>query len=338
MVMRLIFVVLISLMFFANDGPVYYVDTASGNDSNPGTLFAPWKTIQRAAYTAEGGSIVHVRSGVYDERVFLTISGSPGALVTFQADGTVVTKGFTIYADYVRVIGFEITNPTISFTDGTGIFVQGRLNEILNNYIHDLLFAEGIWLYGGPTHDSPSTGYNTVAGNRIVRARMSGILIEGTGNYIDSNDISHTIQNPPGAPPRAGADADGMRFFGHGHLVRRNSIHDIWLSDIGNMDPHIDCFQTWGPASDITFEQNRCLNSNDVMQGWMISMLSPDAPISNIMIRNNVMKAFRIANVRGASGVTIVNNSFKSELFYTGPSVYGIELHSSPNPVVPSNV
>ena len=50
------------------------------------------------------------------------------------------------------------------------------------------------------------------------------------------------------------------------------------------------------------------------------------------------MKAFRIANVWGASGVTIVNNSFKSELFYTGPSAYGIELHSSPNAVVQNNL
>src|SRR2546427_1311807 len=98
--MRFIFIVMIPLMFFIGNGPVYYVDAASGDDSNPGTLSAPWKTIQRAAYTAQGGSVVDVKSGVYNERVFLTISGSPGAPVTFQADGTVVTRGFTIYADY----------------------------------------------------------------------------------------------------------------------------------------------------------------------------------------------------------------------------------------------
>src|SRR5207244_821824 len=32
------------------------------------------------------------------------------------------------------------------------------------------------------------------------------------------------------------------------------------------------------------------------------------------------------------------NNTFKSELFYTGPSAYGIELHSSPNSVVENNL
>ena len=65
-------------------------------------------------------------------------------------------------------------------------------------------------------------------------------------------------------------DADGIRFFGSGLIIRRNRIYDITLNDPENIGLHIDCFQTWGPAYQITFEQNFCENLNDGMQEFMI--------------------------------------------------------------------
>jgi len=41
-----------------------YVAT-TGSDTNPGTLAAPWKTVQKAANTALPGQTVCVRGGVY---------------------------------------------------------------------------------------------------------------------------------------------------------------------------------------------------------------------------------------------------------------------------------
>ncbi|MGO4372568.1 DUF1565 domain-containing protein, partial [Paenibacillus sp. MCAF20] len=49
-------------------GKAYYV-APTGSDSNPGTLNAPWKTIQKAANTLVAGEIVYVRGGVYKEFV-----------------------------------------------------------------------------------------------------------------------------------------------------------------------------------------------------------------------------------------------------------------------------
>ena len=42
----------------------YYVAT-TGSDANPGTVSAPWKTIQKAANTAPAGSVVTIRGGSY---------------------------------------------------------------------------------------------------------------------------------------------------------------------------------------------------------------------------------------------------------------------------------
>src|SRR6267378_2041410 len=102
-------VLLFSLSIVAATVPIpesrtYFVDASNGNDFNPGTSSAPWKTIQKAADTIAAGSVAHVRTGTYNERVIVTRSGSHRAFVTFEAQGNVVMQGFTIYADYVRVI------------------------------------------------------------------------------------------------------------------------------------------------------------------------------------------------------------------------------------------
>src|SRR5207253_8877140 len=103
-----------ALTLTSGESGSYFIDALDGNDFNPGTSSAPWKTIQKAADTIAAGSVAHVRAGTYDERVIVTKSGSRGAFITFHAQGTVVMQGFTIYADYVRVIGFEITNSNIT--------------------------------------------------------------------------------------------------------------------------------------------------------------------------------------------------------------------------------
>src|SRR5437867_1390181 len=89
----------------------YYV-APTGNDSNSGSSGSPWQTIQHAANYSSltAGDTVTVQAGTYNERVSVTRSGSSGNLITFQAQGTVVTQGFNIQANYVKVDGFEMAN------------------------------------------------------------------------------------------------------------------------------------------------------------------------------------------------------------------------------------
>ena len=62
----------------------YYVST-QGADGNPGTLSAPFRTIQRGATAAEPGDTVVVRTGTYRESVRPSRSGTADAPITFQA-------------------------------------------------------------------------------------------------------------------------------------------------------------------------------------------------------------------------------------------------------------
>ena len=62
--------VLILTAAAAQAGTTYYVST-SGRDMNPGTIGAPWRTIQHAANTVHAGATVDVRAGVYNESFLL---------------------------------------------------------------------------------------------------------------------------------------------------------------------------------------------------------------------------------------------------------------------------
>src|SRR5438093_10456801 len=204
---------------FAQSSATYYV-APTGGESKPGTSAAPWRTIQKAANTINGGDTVIVNAGTYNERVQVVASGSAGKLLNFQAQGGVVMQGFNIQADYVRVNSFEITNtPGSSPTDrsnGSGVYISGNYNEISNNYIHHST-AAGIFL-------TSSASNTTISGNRVAYAVECGIYINGNSNLIASNDISHTRSVN-------GTDADGVRFFGSANTVRKNYIHDLKVSD-----------------------------------------------------------------------------------------------------------
>ncbi len=314
----------------------YYVNIANGSDQNNGlTKGSPFKTISKAISLLAAGDSCLVQTGQYPERIDIRRSGKLGQPIVIKAEGAVTVRGFNIIGDYIYLFGFEITNKIFDAQNGTGIFLEGKSCWIENNYIHDVPRV-GIYINAEPT-DSPYIGGHTVRGNRIYRAATAGIFVAGTKNIIEDNDISRTIQYPPGwSNPPGSPDADGIRFFGSGHLIRRNFIHDIWLTDPENIDPHIDCFQTWGPARDITFEQNFCANGNDGMQGFMIS--NQNGTVSNLKITNNVIIAFRIVNVHNCNGITILHNTFTSELKFKSESGYGIELHRTTNARIENNL
>jgi len=306
----------------------FYVST-SGNDLNAGTSASPWRTIQKAANTLTAGDTVIITAGTYNERVKITRSGSSGKVITFQAQGPVVTQGFSIQASYVKVDGFEMVSTGSGWSDrsnGSGVYLSGTNNTISNNRIHNTT-AAGIYL-------TSSASNSTVSANSIAYAVECGIFIQGTNNLIVSNDISHSRDI-------GGSDADGIRFFGSGNTVRQNSVHDIKLSDSPGQTPHIDCFQTWGPATSYVFEQNLCdKNADGHKQGFTIEGITQ--PVGDIIIRNNVLITrgtgyqpdANVGDMGLVTNVTIANNTMVA---VNGPVEYAIWLFTNLRGVVVKN-
>ncbi len=316
-------------------GTVYYVDV-TGNDASPGTAVQPWRTIQKAANSVNPGDTVIVRSGTYSERVRITRSGSPGLGITFETQGAVQTQGFTVAnADYITIRGFQTTSNVCDYTRGVGIFVEGG----------DYCLLEDNYAYYNPR--GGITLFNTtgcvVRNNRLHRNARMGIEVGGSSNLVEDNEIWETIQRHP--ETSCSSDADGMRFFGTNQIIRSNHIHSISYADPLVDNAHIDCFQTWnysdqgGPGRNTTFENNFCdvltaQSSNETGQGFMIEGGSGD-----LVIRNNIIRAYRGVNAWDASNLFIANNTLVNSLALSGSySPQGVGLNNSPNALVRNNI
>jgi hypothetical protein len=165
-------------------------------------------------------------------------------------------QGVTINASNVTLQNCDISTQA----NEPGVLINADNVTVQKNYIHELC-------QGGIVVNSGVTG-TQIRNNRIWRASMAGITLQGTNGLVDSNEIWDTVQHPQrqggiysGCTDLNGADADGIRYFGSGHTISNNYIHDI-ANDWGskrNHNPHTDCFQTWGPAANITVTDNSCL-------------------------------------------------------------------------------
>ena len=183
---------------FGQSGSSFYV-SANGNDSNPGTQTAPWRTVQHAADTARAGSTVNVRGGVYEELVsikasgnaadgYLTLRSYPGETAILEAEHLAPNDRsgvLTIHnQSYVRIEGIEIRNYRTAEHGLTplGISVMGAGShiELLKNNVHHIEQNFG-------DRDAPGRGGNAF-----------GIAVYGTDAktpiselVIDGNEVHH---------------------------------------------------------------------------------------------------------------------------------------------------
>jgi hypothetical protein len=183
---------------FGQANSSFYVST-TGDDSNPGTQAAPWRTVQHAADKVRAGSTVNVRGGIYEELVTIKASGNAtDGFITFKSyrgetavlDAehfvpTVRSAVLTIYKkSYVRIEGLEIRNYRTAEHRLTplGISVMGSGShiELLKNNVHHIEQTfEG--------RDAPGRGGNGF-----------GIAVYGTDAktpiselVIDANEVHH---------------------------------------------------------------------------------------------------------------------------------------------------
>jgi hypothetical protein len=308
-------------------GVTYYV-APSGNDANAGnTRTSSWRTIGKAAATMSPGDNVVVLAGTYDERVNVSISGGAGRPITYQADaGALVTmQGFEIDADYVQVVGFDITNHNQIDAQGWGVYLTGSHSVVTKNNIHDLCF-EGAFFTG----NNDTLSYNT-----ITHVEMAGAEIDGQNSLIVGNDVSRSVQYPANCPSRNGADADGFRFFGRGHDFQQNYIHDIDYDPTANPNPHTDCFQTWGPASNMTFEQNYCqwASNTTPTQGEIGMIENINGRPTNLTFKNNIFRDMAHGlQWSNAPGVKFWNNTV------VRIEQEAVELSNAPNSQLINNI
>src|ERR1700722_10320484 len=213
--------------FEAAQGNVYYV-AQPGDDGSSGSLDSPWATIQHAMDQVNPGDTVCVRTGVYNETVSVTRSGTSEAQIILRAepgetatvDGNELSVpshqwGLVTLSDssYVTVSGLELRNyvRTTSVDVPIGLYVTGAGSgiQLRDNHIHDIA--------------------NTASG---CAANAFGLKVEGTrapqsvdGIVIDGNEIDHLVL---GCSESFSLDGNVENF-----TINNNLVHDTNNIGIG---------------------------------------------------------------------------------------------------------
>ncbi|MBI4560085.1 MAG: right-handed parallel beta-helix repeat-containing protein [Candidatus Hydrogenedentes bacterium] len=283
----------------------FYVDGMSGEDSNPGTLAQPWRTLQYAGQTATAGQTVYIRAGTYAERLipqnsggdgnYIVFSGYPGETVTIDGTSIVLPDdqaGLVEIADraYIRISGLRIVNAGPN-GDNTAVLVM-RSNHVTieNNYTNNTVSSGiGVW----------ESSDVLVDGNEVVLACNDGqqecITLAGVSAFEVRNNVVH--DGGPGTNGGEGIDAKDGSYNG--------SIHD---NDVYNLNSRLGIYlDAWDKHTyNIEVYRNRV---HDIFGADGFTLASEvGGLLENIRIFNNV--AYRCA----MNGITISYNGLPAPL------------------------
>ena len=190
----------VTLLAQPASGTTYYV-APGGSDTNPGTLAAPFATLQHAANIAVAGDTVLARQGVYNALLTppnsgnstqgpITFASYPGELATIDGTGLPIPGGqnglVTLNnASYVIIEGFELRNYTSAKRAQVplGIYIEGAGSgvQIVNNHIHDITVTAKT----SPKQCGSNAFGMTIYGTKAP-ASINGLVISG-------NELDHML-------------------------------------------------------------------------------------------------------------------------------------------------
>jgi hypothetical protein len=201
----------------------YYVAT-TGSDSNPGTLAAPFATLQKGADTAVAGDTVWIRGGTYK----ITTPKTSGAGIQLSKSGTSDTNRIKYWAYPGETPLFDFTNLQISTSGYTFGFV------ISGSWVH----LKGIEECCVPMNTFSNNGFASEGTNNIYELlnahHNNGSGIQIGGGNLALNCDSHDNYDPTSTQGQ-GQNADG--FGVHGQTSGPSTIirgcRSWWNSDDG---------------------------------------------------------------------------------------------------------
>jgi parallel beta-helix repeat protein len=270
----------------------YYV-APSGNDANPGTINAPWRTIDKANLTLRAGDTVILRAGVYNEVIYPKQSGLPGQKITYTRlpGERVVIQGKPGLGQLVVLFRSHIVVDGLELSYGHGL-VKANLrwswvllggqnanyNEIRNCRLVRqgdplTLYRQGYWDRG---FDIGGGRYNVIE-NNYIRGLNQGIHVRNGAQYnrIRNNTISETSQSSIVLETSLGVV--------QGNLIEHNILEGSAIED------------------GIQFHQNLKLSTK-----------STDVSNFGVIVRDNIFRnhAENAIDLKGAAYVVIESNTF----------------------------
>lgn len=211
----------------------YYVNIASGNDSNVGSQANPWKTLHHAISQINGGV-----SGTYT----LLMAAGTYSTGNGEANNTAITlsqSNVTILGADDHTIGASNTTTLIDGTDGGAAWTAGINIAGSNVTIRGLSIKNfsagvgyGIHISGGTENEvgnckisNNNTGIEIAAGSNAFKIRHCEIYSNTTdGLNVTSSTDGEIYRNT--IYRHQGAGNDGVAVFNCSPEIKRNKIYD----------------------------------------------------------------------------------------------------------------
>jgi hypothetical protein len=206
-------------------GNIYYV-SPTGNDANPGTASAPFRTFTKANSVLTAGSTLYVYAGIYNQPLKITKSGTSSAWINVHPVGGAVvidmlraaSSGLDIRASYVMVHNLAVINSA----------------EVCVNLAGSNLIVNGLLVHTCSSHGIQANNSSNIVivNNRVVNTVLSNVgraLPRGWGSAIkirESNTVliqGNTVYNNYG---------EGMGTRGVNVTIRGNTVYNNYSVNI----------------------------------------------------------------------------------------------------------
>jgi hypothetical protein len=332
-----------------------------GSDSNAGTVYAPFRTIQKAADVVQPGQTVFIQPGTYKEAVILKASGTADEWITFQGDNCVIDgDGIPLYdarkavfdtgsKSYIVIQGIRVINADYFGIGDMAGETSGGHDIVVKNCSTHNTGSSGIAFFWG----AKITITNNVVEYSNVKGPQEAISLHGIDEFtINGNEVFDGLKE--------GIDAKGGSRNGK---IFDNYVHDLLGGEYDMNGIYIDAFdrhavnievygnlvercgngiivgaESGGHAQYINVHDNtiRSCRAGFALSGW--GQGSDVHNVSDIEFHDNVItgasdNCITVSNA-GLRNITIVNNVLGGRYYSTD----AIEMTKGVTAVDPSVV
>jgi alpha-L-arabinofuranosidase len=337
-----------------------------GRDSDPGTIAAPLRTIQRAAELARPGDVVTVHAGVYRERIDPPRGGvSDGNRITFRAapGETVEIKGSEVVKKWAKVQAgvwkavlpnsfFGAFNPYADLIHGDWFEPKGRAHHTGAVYLDGEWLAEAAKLDdvlkpAGATPlwfaqvDKDRTTIWAQLGPADPREHLVEINVRRTVFYPSKTNINYlTVSGfvmrqaaTNWAPPTAEQVGLIGTNWSKGWIIESNVVSHSVCSGIA-LGKHGDAYDNTSQNSAEGYVKTI---ERGLAAGWN------KATIGGHVVRDNVVSHCEQAGIVGSLGPAfsvITGNTIHDihvRQLFTGAEMAGIKFHGAIDVVIAGN-
>jgi alpha-N-arabinofuranosidase len=338
----------------------------NGNNSNPGTAAAPFRTIQRAADVAQPGDVITVHGGVYRERINPARGGeSESRRIIYQAapGERVEIKGSEVVTNWVKVqegvwkavlpnAFFGSFNPYRDLIHGDWFDPRGREHHT------GAVYLNGDWLTEAAKMDdvlkpadatplwfSQVNGENTTIWAQFkavnpneqrveINARQAVFYPDKPGrNYITVRGFTLRDAATPWAPPTAEQIGLIGTHWSKGWVIENNVISHSICSGVA-LGKYGD---QWDNTSANTAEGYVKTIERAHQTGW------DRQNIGHHLVRSNTISYCEQAGVVGSLGAafsTVTGNTIHDihmRRLFSGAEMAGIKFHAAIDTVIQGN-